>query len=200
MGSTKAEHLSLSGLLEAFGDRAFGAALFVFAAPNLIPLPPGASAILGAPLVFIAAQLALGRRVLWLPKSIGDRTVATRDYRRIAKRGLPMLRRVERLLAPRLEFLFGPIGDRLIGLVCLTLALVLFLPIPLVNWMPAFAITAFALGIMNRDGVAALVGAISTVLTALLLILVSRALVAATVTFFSSLAAAARWMIGLLPG
>ena len=37
----------------ALQDRSFGAFLLVFALPNLVPLPPGATFVLGLPLVFI---------------------------------------------------------------------------------------------------------------------------------------------------
>ncbi|MBN9010426.1 MAG: exopolysaccharide biosynthesis protein, partial [Rhizobiales bacterium] len=52
------ERILISRLVEAFADRAFGALMFIFALPNVIPMPPGTSAILGFPLVVIAAQLA----------------------------------------------------------------------------------------------------------------------------------------------
>lgn len=196
LGATKAERLKVSEIIAFFGDRAIGAALFAFAAPNLIPLPPGASALFGAPLIFIAAQLAMGRRVLWLPRALGDRSIAMADYRRLLKRGMPALRRIERLLAPRLEFLFGRVGDRLVGLVCLLLAVILFIPVPLLNWMPAFAITAFSLGIMNRDGVAGLIGGLATIFSGVLVVFVSGAAWAAAVAFVNGLSAALAQIAG----
>jgi len=62
------------------------------------------------------------------------------------------------LLQPRLGFMFGPIGDRLIGLVCTTLGLVLILPIPFGNLLPAASIAALALGLTQRDGAVVLLG------------------------------------------
>lgn len=56
------EHIAVGDLLASLGDRALAALLFVFAVPNVLPVPPGTSAILGAPLIFLAAQLALGLR------------------------------------------------------------------------------------------------------------------------------------------
>ena len=53
------ERISVADLLAALGDRALAALLFVFAFPNVLPVPPGTSALLGAPLVFRAAQRAL---------------------------------------------------------------------------------------------------------------------------------------------
>jgi len=65
---TDRDRISVRDLLAALGDRALGALLFVFAFPNVFPMPPGISTILGAPLVFLAAQLLLGRAP-WLPQA-----------------------------------------------------------------------------------------------------------------------------------
>jgi len=45
-----------------------------------------------------------------------------------------------------------------VGLVCLLLAIVLVLPIPLGNIPPALAISMMALGILERDGLWVLAG------------------------------------------
>jgi hypothetical protein len=41
------DRIAVSDLLTALGDRALAALLFVFAVPNVLPVPPGTSAILG---------------------------------------------------------------------------------------------------------------------------------------------------------
>lgn len=56
------ERISVADLLAAMQDRALAALMFIFAVPNVVPVPPGTSAILGAPFIFLAAQLTLGRR------------------------------------------------------------------------------------------------------------------------------------------
>ena len=57
--------------------------------------------------------------------------------------------------------------EYVVGLVCLLLAAVLVLPIPLGNMLPALAISLMALGVLERDGLWVLAGlivaAISTV-------------------------------------
>jgi hypothetical protein len=60
------------------------ALLFVFAVANVLPMPPGTSTILGAPLVFLAAQLAVGRQP-WLPAFIADRTMTRADFARLVR-------------------------------------------------------------------------------------------------------------------
>jgi hypothetical protein len=73
-------------------------------------------------------------------------------------RSLPYLEGAERLLRPRLTVLLSWTGERLIGLAILILALVLFLPIPFANWLPACAIAIIGLAIVEKDGLAVLVG------------------------------------------
>ena len=43
------ERIAVGDLLASLGDRALAALLFVFAVPNVLPVPPGTSTILGAP-------------------------------------------------------------------------------------------------------------------------------------------------------
>jgi hypothetical protein len=152
-----ADRVSIGDLLAALGDRAVAALLFVFAVPNIVPTPPGASTVLGAPLLFLAAQLMFGRRP-WLPAIVRRQSMSRDDYRKLAARITPWLERAERLLRPRGSFLALPPMEYLVGLVCLLLAIVLVLPIPLGNIPPAIAISLMALGILERDGLWVLAG------------------------------------------
>jgi hypothetical protein len=166
-------------MVDHFGHRAFGAMLFAFSVPNLLPLPPGSSTVLGLPLVLLSPQLALGVKGPWLPRAVGERTIARATLKKSFDAIIPRLRKVERLCAPRLPFMFGPVGDRVIGLVCFALALVLILPIPLGNMLPAAAVAAFALGLTQRDGVMVLLGYLLTVAAFAVLVLSFGAVVAA---------------------
>ena len=154
---TNRERISVGDLLEALGDRALAALLFVFAVPNVLPVPPGTSVVLGAPLVFLAAQLAFGRRP-WLPAVIARRTMTRADFATLIRRIGPWLERAERLLRPRVVWLALPPMEYLVGLVCLLLAAVLVLPVPLGNMLPALSISLLALGILERDGLWILAG------------------------------------------
>lgn len=156
------ESLSIDELLRACGDRAIGGFLLVLAAPNILPLPPGSASILSIPIMFLTAQLAFGRRVLWLPRRVLDHRFSRSSFQSMAGWLLPQLAKVERLLKPRLSFMLGIMQDRLIGLVCLLLAAFMFLPIPLGNVLPAMAMTAFALGLMERDGLLVIIGCLIT--------------------------------------
>ena len=56
-------------------------------------------------------------------------------------------------MRPRFTFLAKPPAEYLIGAICLLLSIILFLPIPLGNMLPAFTICVLALGVLERDGV-----------------------------------------------
>ncbi len=157
-----AEHreprISVAELTQMFGGRAIGALLFVFGLACMLPLPPGATTIFGFPLVLLAPQLIIGASGPWLPEGVKRRTIATADLKKGLPRLVSWLRKVEAVSRPRLGFLFNPLGERLIGLVCLALALVLILPIPGGNILPAIAVSALAFALIQRDGVILLVG------------------------------------------
>lgn len=150
--------ISVDELTVRFGGQALGALIFVFSLTCIFPLPPGATTILGLPLVLLAPQLVFGNGALWLPRAVRDRMIATIDLRNGLPRVLPWLRRVEAVSKPRLASLFGPVGRRVIGLVCSALALVLILPIPLGNMLPALAVSTLSFSLIQRDGLVALIG------------------------------------------
>jgi hypothetical protein len=154
---TSRERISIADLLIALQDRALAALLLIFALPNVIPVPPGTSALLGAPLLFLAAQLAFGMRP-WLPRLIAERSMPRAHFVALITRATPWLARAERLLRPRWSVLSRPPAEYLVGGVCLLLSLIVFLPIPLGNMLPALAICLLALGILERDGLWVLAG------------------------------------------
>ena len=156
------ERVSIADLLSALRDRALAALLLIFALPNVMPMPPGTSALLGAPLLFLATQLALGRRP-WLPSVIAERSMPRSHFASLIARAAPWLARAERLLRPRWVVLCRPPAEYGVGLLCLLLSLIVFLPIPLGNMLPALAICLFALGILERDGVWVLAGFVTAI-------------------------------------
>ena len=153
------ERVSVGALRDALGDRGFGVLLFMFALPNLTPYSiPMLSAVLGLPLVILAAQLTYGRHEPWLPDWITNRSFPREGFVAVVRRALPTIERIERLLRPRLTWLLTWTGERLVGAAILLLALILTLPIPFANGLPALGIAVFGLAIVEKDGLAVLFG------------------------------------------
>lgn len=184
---TTRPRISLGALLKALDDRALGALLLIFSLPCVIPMPPGTSTVLGTPLVFLTAQLMLALAP-WLPQFIAQRSISRTDFAAVVARIAPWLARAENLLKPRLLWITAPIGERFVGLVCLYLAIVLVLPIPLGNMLPALAISLMALGVLERDGIWVIAGLItavaSTVLIAGVLVAMLKAALFVVASFF----------------
>ena len=163
--------ISMDELMARFGGRALGALLFVFGLACMLPLPPGATTIFGFPLLLLAPQLVIGGGAPWLPEKLRSRTMNTADLRKGLLRFIPWLQKVEAVSKPRLMLLFSPLGERAIGFVCTVLALVLILPIPLGNLLPAAAVCVFSLSLVQRDGFLALAGyALTAASTAVLVV------------------------------
>ncbi len=151
--------VTLRDIAVAMEDRSFGAFLVVFALPNLIPLPPGATFILGLPLIFVAWQMFASRRTrIWLPQRMGDYAFEKASFAAIVTRITPWLVRAETLVKPRAWFLGSRFSERLVGLLALILAVIIFLPIPFGNWLPAFALAIIGFAHTERDGISLLVG------------------------------------------
>ena len=150
---------TVGAIVDSLGSQAFGATMFVFAAPNLIPNPPGTSPILGLPLIFLTVQLVLGRETVWLPEAIRRRKVSREFTATFIRRAEPALIRIEKFLRPRYPVLAGSyFATRMIGLAALPVALILLLPLPFLHMLPGGAMTCFALALAERDGLAAAVG------------------------------------------
>lgn len=165
------DSVRIGDIIDRFGGRAFGALMFVFAIPNLLPLPPGSSTVLGAPLLLLTPQLALGAQGPWLPRWVDDRRLSGADIRKAFGRLIPWVERLEKVARPRIEVFFGDVAERIIGAICAMLAFVLILPIPLGNLLPALTIGFFGFALFARDGIFAIVGYLLAGVSAFLLYL-----------------------------
>jgi hypothetical protein len=153
MAALPNDAFSIADLRDALADRGFATLLFLFAAINLLPLPPGSSAILGLPPLIIAAQMIVGQSKVWLPDFILKRPISAGRFRQIVTRLTPWLRRAEALVKPRLWPFPMTLADRMIGLIAFALSILLVAPIPFGNWLPAFAIALYGLALSERDGI-----------------------------------------------
>ena len=151
------DFVAVSDLIAILGGRGRAALILLFAFPNVLPAPPGVSGILGVPLIYLSFQMMLAR-VAWLPKIVGGRGMSRDRFAQLVERLAPPLARAERLLRPRWQVFVNHSAERVLGGICLTLALVLALPIPFGNMLPALAICLIALGVLERDGVWVVVG------------------------------------------
>ena len=153
------ERIAIADIRDAMGDRAFGAMMFVFAAPNTLPVnAPGVSVVLGIPLLFLSLQLMLGFAVPWLPRALVQTTVTRQRFARVMNVVVPWMRQAEKLSKPRWPLLTMGFAERAIGLACVVLSVVLILPVPFGNMGPGIAVCILAFALLERDGKATLTG------------------------------------------
>ena len=158
IGAKDDPKLYLGELVNAFGERGFGALMVFFGLINAIASPiPGSTTILGTPMLLICLQLLIRRDQLWMPKWALNSSLPRANYRAtIGKVRKPLLF-VEKLSKPRFSVMSSEAAEVLIGLVTTLLTIVVMLPIFGGNLFPSLFVALFGFGLMQRDGV--LIGA-----------------------------------------
>jgi hypothetical protein len=111
---------------------------------------------LAVPIVLIASHLIAFGEGPGLPKRALEQTMPTTVIQKVAKFAGPVLDWTERLSRPRLAAIAD--RERLVGILCLLLGIVLAAPIPFGNFAPALGIVVIAFGMLQRDGVIILIG------------------------------------------
>lgn len=176
----ESERVSLGDLLNGVKSHARATLLILFAIPNLLPGLPGTSAVTGLPLVYLTLQMMLGRPA-WLPGFIANRSLLRTNLLAIVTRAAPYLGRIEHVLHPRLPSLTRENAQRIMGAVGILLSLLVMLPIPLGNFLPACAILIAALGLLGHDGAFVLVAAGIALSAVVVLVAVYWAVISAVI-------------------
>jgi hypothetical protein len=146
---------------------------------SLLPWPPGGKAVFSVPIMLLSLELAVQRQTVWLPRWLLRVSVSREAYRKASGgRVLRSIRAIERLSRPRLPILTGEVADVITGIVCFVLAIMLALPVPLGDMLPALTIAIFGLAITQRDGLAVLIGGIGTVICGVYVVLVWTTVIA----------------------
>ena len=159
------DRLTFTELATQLHSRAWGGLLLIFAAINLLPLPPGTSAFFALPIMIVSAQMVFGRSTPWFPARLNRRGVTKQELGRLVGKIEWLELRIERVLKPRLPGLTGPTATRIIGLACFILAFVAAIPVPLFHVAPAAAIVLFGLALIYRDGALVIGAAVASVLS-----------------------------------
>jgi hypothetical protein len=157
--SLNSDKVTLADVVSGLGDRGLGVLIAIFALPNILPSTvPGANVATGIPPLIFTIQLMLGLDHLILPGFMARWKIGTRWLKAFAPRVASVLSWFERLLTPRLEWVTVPRAERFVGAIAIVLALVSTLPIPFGHNLPALGLVLIGLGLIERDGLAILIG------------------------------------------
>lgn len=153
-----AQHMRLGQILQDLQQSAFGVFLFVAILPAFIPIPGVGGAVSGPLVVLIGLQMLCGLRKPWVPGFIARRGPRRGTMHKFLDRIDGALRRLDRLLKPRLPHLLAPVpAHAFSGLLLVLLGILLSLPIPFTNYLFGFQLLLFALALLERDGVLMLI-------------------------------------------
>ncbi len=159
--------LTLDEFLAGLRGRSYAFAIMALNAPNCIPTGiPWLSTITGLPMLFLLAQFFAGRPVPSLPRLVGQRGLPRGRLQDFLDRARRHIRRLENTVHARHEWSVTGMPRRMLLLAWSLNALVLALPIPFDNLIPAWAILFFCLALIEDDGVMAMLGWLFTLFTA----------------------------------
>ncbi|WP_202842783.1 exopolysaccharide biosynthesis protein [Luteimonas saliphila] len=162
------DHVTLGELLDLFGDEGLLLLCILLTLVFLIPVSiPGVSTVFGAAILLVGVSRLLGRQ-LWLPARVRDRRLPSDRLRPGLAGGLRWVQRLEKLSRPhRLGALVdGRLQDMVNNLAFILAALLLMAPfgfVPFSNTLPGFALLAYAIGFIQRDGGAVLLGHLANI-------------------------------------
>ena len=165
------ERITLASLLEAFHERGIGFFLLLFALPAAIPLPAlGINTIIALPLLFITAQMIMGRDTLWMPYSFQKKSVKSDTVRGFIEKAAPIARKIEVLVRPRLGFITQAGIANIVGICAFVMALSVSIPLPLTNTIPSMGLALIGIGLIMRDGLAIIGGIMVGMIWVILLV------------------------------
>jgi hypothetical protein len=150
--------ITVGKFVEMLGDRSFALSILIFSLPNSLPVPgiPGFSTLTGVPILLIAMQIVFGRQSIWLPQKVAEKTFSQAVITKIVHKALPVIKWLERFIKPRVSMICESWGERLMGALIFTMALILTLPIVGGNFLPGFSISLMALALLENDGIFAI--------------------------------------------
>jgi hypothetical protein len=157
---------SFEEVYEAIGERSYGPLLLICGLFMMTPVAaiPTAPSILAVVTILIAVQILFGRERLWIPKRLLKLSIKAEKLEKTVRITRKPARFVDKLVRPRMSFLTIPPVHRVVALAAILVALCVppLELLPFAAIIPAFAIAAFGLGLIARDGLLILIaGAIS---------------------------------------
>jgi hypothetical protein len=165
----KEKDISVDQILDEVGHRSFGPFLLtagmVLIAPGVGDIP-GVTSIVGLAVLVVGAQILCGRKYIWLPRWVRNRTVSDKKLCRAIGWFRKPARYVDRLLKVRLTSLTTGTGARAIAAISVVIALTtpLLEVIVFSANLAGAALTGFGLALVGHDGAFAVLAYLFTAL------------------------------------
>lgn len=155
------KHISLRDLMDRLEGRVYTLLLVLLTLPFCQPVAlPGLSTPFGVVIALLGMRFAV-RQKPWLPRRLLDTPIPPKFLPSVLRAGGKFLGYLERILHPRGVWIFEYRATQFLSgsiiFIC-GLLLLLPLPIPFSNLLPALAVILVAVAMSERDGVVLVVG------------------------------------------
>jgi len=158
----------LGDIVHVLQTRGYMFLLIVLTLPFCTPIPlPGVSIPFGVVISLIGYRLAL-RKAPWLPERILKTPLPPRFFPGLLGAGRHLMIFIERLLRPRWPRMINNRATHHLGGVVILISgglMILPLPIPFTNSLPALTVALIASAFIEHDGLVALVSLFSLLVT-----------------------------------
>lgn len=162
------DRVTLGELLDVFGNEGLLLLTMLLTLVFLIPVSiPGVSTVFGAAILLVGISRLVGRP-LWLPAKLKDKALPADKLRPGLTGGMVWVRRLEKISRPhRLRFFVDGRAQNLANNLAFIMAAVLLMApfgfVPFSNTLPALALLFYAVGMIQRDGGAMLLGHLANI-------------------------------------
>jgi hypothetical protein len=145
--------IAIAEILRQTRRRGFCLVISLLVLPFLLPMPPGLSGVMGLGCFIFGLQMALERKTPWLPRHIARFKFPRSLTRQLLKSCRQITICLEKLVRSRWkQIAHNSYVSRSNGLCIAWLSLLLMLPIPFTNPIPAIAILLLAVATLEGDG------------------------------------------------
>lgn len=152
-----AERVSMQTLAHAHGPAAHGTWLLLMAVPCLLPVP-GVGTVLGLGMVALAVAIWRGQSAACLPRRVAELELSSHWAQRVLGMLASAYAVAGRFARARLSHLASAEGRSWTAAAIGLMALIVVMPIPFGNVLPALALMLIGLGLVFRDGAAVVLG------------------------------------------
>ena len=151
--------MSLQQLFRLHGRAGPGALLVVLSVPCMLPIP-GVGMFLSMGMVMVAWMIWRYYPRLVMPRKVGRMQLSATMARRALHTLAWMYDQASRVMRVRMAWWLQPLHRIWLAPLVALLALVIFLPIPFGNVLPAAVLMLIGLGLVFEDGLAMLIGVV----------------------------------------
>lgn len=164
----QSDRVTVASLVQAHGPAAQGSLLLMLAVPCLLPIP-GTGTVLGFGLLAMAVAMWRGHAETTLPRRVADLEMPGHWGRRVLSTLASIYALAARVARSRSCPLAPAVTGACLAAIVAAMALLLILPIPFGNVLPAASLVLIGVGLAFRDGVMTLLGVLAAALTTVLM-------------------------------